>query len=112
MRYHLLKSHPSVFEDVVQGRKTFEIRINDRDFAVGDRIMLREFDPAPGFGWPDGHHTSRAVDLGTISYLVQGLWGLPPNLCVFTWTDLKPLTFVGTREFPGHPNDELSPPNP
>lgn len=40
---HDLKCRPPWFEDVVEGRKTFELRINDRDFHVGDFLLLREF---------------------------------------------------------------------
>lgn len=37
-----LKTDPQVFQDVLDGIKTFEIRFNDRDFKVGDEILLKE----------------------------------------------------------------------
>lgn len=40
---HDLKLLPVYFHEVVLGKKTFEIRLNDRDFKVGDKIVLREF---------------------------------------------------------------------
>lgn len=39
---HILKTDPAVFEAVVAGAKTYEIRFNDRGFAVGDELVLRE----------------------------------------------------------------------
>lgn len=39
---HKLKTDPEVFQAVVEGRKTFEIRFNDRDFKVGDELVLLE----------------------------------------------------------------------
>lgn len=39
---HELKTDPAVFESVVAGLKTHEIRFNDRDFQVGDNLILRE----------------------------------------------------------------------
>lgn len=33
---HQLKCDSKFFEDVASGKKTFEVRKNDRDFFVGD----------------------------------------------------------------------------
>ena len=40
-----LKIFPSYFRDVLGGDKTFEIRKNDRDYEVGDLLVLHEYDP-------------------------------------------------------------------
>jgi ASC-1-like (ASCH) protein len=42
---HDLKIHPEYYKAVVTGKKTFEIRKNDRDYHVGDKLFLNEFDP-------------------------------------------------------------------
>lgn len=45
MKMHELKIQPEYFDAVLKGKKTFEIRKNDRNFKEGDLLLLREFDP-------------------------------------------------------------------
>lgn len=45
MRNHDLKILPPYFAAVLDGRKTFEIRKDDRGFQAGDTVTLREYDP-------------------------------------------------------------------
>lgn len=42
---HHLKIWPQYYEAVRDGRKTFEIRKNDRGFQAGDMVELKWFDP-------------------------------------------------------------------
>lgn len=42
---HHLKSWPQFFNPIREGVRTHELRRNDRDFAVGDLLVLHEFDP-------------------------------------------------------------------
>lgn len=46
MQTHELKTLPPFFDAILEGRKTFEIRKDDRDFHVGDILHLREWTPA------------------------------------------------------------------
>jgi len=41
---HHLKILPEYFNAVRLGVKTFEIRKNDRDYKVGDSLLLKEYD--------------------------------------------------------------------
>lgn len=64
MAAHDLKILPEYFEAVLSGVKTFEIRFNDRNYAVGDILVLREFDSY------SGQYTGRKVRK-TISFLLD-----------------------------------------
>lgn len=44
MKIHKLKTLDIYFQAVLTGEKTFEIRINDRDFKVGDDLLLLEIE--------------------------------------------------------------------
>jgi len=72
----ILKTWPEPFQAVVEGRKAYEIRVNDRNFKVGDFLCLLEWDPE------DMTYTGREVE-ATVTYMTPGgKWGIPENLCV------------------------------
>lgn len=72
---HRLKTIQPFYEDVVHERKRFEIRKNDRGFAVGDLLVLDEWD-ADEKGYTGSFVVRR------ITYMVQGVYGLPDDVCV------------------------------
>lgn len=65
---HDLKCWPEFFEQVQDGRKPFEIRYNDRDYAVGDLLRIHEY--RPGKGHDEGEYTGREVER-RVTYLTD-----------------------------------------
>lgn len=63
-REHKLKTVNPHYQAVQDGRKTFEIRFNDRDYRVGDFLHLCE--------WDEGRFTGRNV-WRRVSHIVT--WG-------------------------------------
>lgn len=55
MRTITKKIWPEYFEAVASGKKTFELRLNDFDVAVGDTLILQEWDPETK------HQTGRTI---------------------------------------------------
>lgn len=43
MKIHSLKLNHEFYQDSEDGTKSFEIRKNDRDYKVGDLLVLREY---------------------------------------------------------------------
>ena len=52
-KIHDLKILPAYFDDVAKGRKTFELRFDDRGYFKGDLLLLRE--------WTNGTYTGRRI---------------------------------------------------
>jgi len=48
MTTHKLKSWPAFFKQIATGKRTHELRRNDRNFQVGDILELREWNPVGG----------------------------------------------------------------
>lgn len=72
---HGLKVWPGFFAAILDGSKTFEVRrCDDRTFAVGDALWLREWSQADGY-------TGRAV-ARVIVYVVSGPPFLPEGVAV------------------------------
>lgn len=68
---HELKIWPQYYCRVADGTKTFEVRNNDRGFQPGDKVILREWDPAVVESLPFGPMGDTVVEHGryTRNYL-------------------------------------------
>lgn len=87
MKAHILKCHPHFFAAIVEGRKTFEIRRNDRNYCVGDTFTLREYDPSFGLTGKEAGpfeiaYLMTAEDFPAIlpGFVIMGLGGLPKTV--------------------------------
>lgn len=72
---HELKILPRWFNAVAYNHKNFEIRKNDREFSVGDWLVLCEYEK--------GRYTGRAIER-QIEYIYygDGTFGLLKGWCV------------------------------
>ena len=73
---HTLKILPEYYRALLEGRKTFEVRKNDRDFREGDTLMLEQYDTelARTFGAP--------LWLKVTYVLKGGQFGIEEGYCV------------------------------
>jgi ASC-1-like (ASCH) protein len=72
---HRLKTWPEYFEAVLSGKKTFEIRKNDRGFQVNDLLLLQEYNPKTE------EYTGREL-LVEVTYITD--FGQPDNQVVIS----------------------------
>jgi|CXWL01.1.fsa_nt_gi hypothetical protein len=74
MTIHELKCWPEQFAALRDGIKSFELRMNDRDYRVGDTLRLREWYPDDERYDDDkdaGEYTGRSVD-AEVTYMIEG----------------------------------------
>lgn len=79
----VLKIFPEFFEEVASGNKRAEIRLNDRDFKVGDIYKLSE--------WKGEKFTGRTVEI-RISHVLQGFEGLKEGWCMFSFKTIDEIS--------------------
>jgi hypothetical protein len=114
MTEHDLKTWPEYFQAIVEGKKPFEYRLNDRDYQVGDVLHLREFVPPtdPENLQDVAYYTGRTLKR-TVTYIlddklgptmkagfvVMGLGDLSDlaSAPASEWLDIKTLPQDGTR---------------
>ena len=77
---HELKILPIYFRKVLSYDKTFEVRKNDRDFKIGDEVILLEFD---GF-----YYTGRIIKV-KITYILDNFEGLSDGYIAFSFIILN-----------------------
>ena len=75
---HRLKIYPEYFSEVKKRNKNFELRKDDRNFKVGDKVVLSEFD--------GNCYTGDGVTR-TIKYVLRNCkeWGLEDGYCILGW---------------------------
>lgn len=79
-KVHDVKLGATFFEDVKTGRKTFELRKNDREYKEGDTIVLHEY--------KDGATTGRMIKK-KIVYMLEDFTGLEDGYCILGLGEAK-----------------------
>jgi hypothetical protein len=77
---HELKTWPDYFWPLVHGEKTFDLRLNDRDFQVGDLVKFLEWDP-------ESKTATGMVEVRRITYILRGPFFNPDHS--ESWSGLR-----------------------
>lgn len=83
---HKLKCWPEYFQAMLDGRKTFEARRNDRNFQVNDVLILQEWAPADSIHSAVGTYSGREIK-AIVTYILHGseanqIIGVNDGFCV------------------------------
>lgn len=91
-RTHDLKTWPTPYDAVAAGLKPWELRLNDRDYRVGDRLRLRRWVPvAESYS---GEETTRQV-----AWLLKGpAFGLPEGYVIMSLSPPDPQARIEALE--------------
>lgn len=87
---HNLKCWPDVFQLMLDGKKTFEYRKNDRDYQEGDTLHEREWDPQ------DEEYSGRFFDVDVLLVIDGGQFGIPVDYCIMQTS--RPLTDLAAHD--------------
>lgn len=69
---HQLKCWPDNFAAMRKGLKKFDIRKNDRNYKVGDILIMREWIPLSGYiGAAQGDYTGRKLKF-KVTFIMDG----------------------------------------
>ena len=72
---HEIKIANCYFEDVKNEIKRFELRKNDRDYKVGDRLKMMEF--------KDGEYTGRVIN-AVVTFILKDYEGIKEGYCILS----------------------------
>lgn len=73
VKVHQIRLLTKYFDDVLSGKKSFELRKNDRDYKVGDILEMTEF--------KDGKNTGRMARM-IVTYFLDGFTGIEDGYCI------------------------------
>lgn len=71
---HEIKCVQPYYDAIAGGSKNFELRIYDRDYRVGDVLIINEIDDRE-------HRTGKSVSRN-ITYILEHFDGLMPGWCI------------------------------
>lgn len=88
VRSHSIKAWPEHFAPSIGGLKQFEVRKNDRDYQVGDRLKLQEWIP---LGNGEGRYTGREIEQDVI-FITRNAIGLQEGYVAMSLERVVPAT--------------------
>lgn len=83
MAVHELKTWPEFYQAIEDGSKAFELRRYDRDFKIGDTLVLKEYDP------DNDTYSGRQTSVFVTFIIADPTW-LQDRMCCMSIKHLEP----------------------
>lgn len=99
-KVHDIRLGATFFDDVLECRKNFELRKNDRGYKVGDILRMMEF--------KEGKNTGRIVERKVI-YMLEDYTGLEDGFCIMGTAPVEQIQEAGTDTADGAGQDAAAP---
>lgn len=78
MTMHELKVDAEIFLAIQDRTKEYEVRLNDRDFQLGDVLLLKE--------WDGSRFTGAGFETGPIRHILEGgKYGIADGYVILSW---------------------------
>ena len=88
MARHHLKTWPVPFLALWRGDKLFEVRKNDRNYAVGDQLVMQEW-------YPESAVWGERIVSADVSYVLDGEFGLKPGHVCMSLSNVRRVYYEG-----------------
>jgi hypothetical protein len=72
---HTLKTERLCWKDIYDGKKSFEYRKNDRNYKIGDTLLLMAY-------YPETDSTGAEIHAEITYILYGGKFGIPDDYCI------------------------------
>lgn len=86
MAHHELKTWPDLYESMASKIKQFDIRKNDKNFEVGDTLILKKWDPETE------KYTGNILNANVDYIMFGGQFGIEEEYCIMSisvWGERK-----------------------
>jgi hypothetical protein len=103
MNVHHLKTWPIPFTAIWDGLKPYEVRQDDRNFQVGDELVLQIWDPGTKT------YGNRTIEAMVTYKTASGHFGVPSGVCVLGLGNVRRIQVSRTTSPPRSPIDAPEP---
>ncbi len=86
MQRHQLKTDPAFFRLILAGKKSYELRENDRNFRAGDEVILEEY-------FAKTNEYSGRKLIAEVTFVLKDYPGIERGYCILSLKIINPANY-------------------